>query len=34
LTITLLAEIGRGVEVHEMDDRIVRDCIDWLKQRA
>jgi 3-dehydroquinate synthase len=34
LTITLLAEVGRGVEVHEMDDRIVRNCIDWLKQRA
>ena len=34
LTVTLLAEVGRGVEVHEMDDRIVRNCIDWLKQRA
>ena len=34
LTITLLAEVGRGVEVHEMDERIVRNCIDWLEQRA
>jgi len=34
LTITLLAEIGRGVEVHEIDERIVGDCIDWLEQRA
>jgi 3-dehydroquinate synthase len=34
LTITLLAEIGRGEEVHEMDERIVGDCIDWLEQRA
>ena len=34
LTVTLLAEIGRGVEVHEMDERIVGDCIDWLEQRA
>jgi 3-dehydroquinate synthase len=34
LTVTLLAEIGRGVEVHEMDERIVGSCIDWLEQRA
>ena len=34
LTVTLLAEIGRGVEVHEMDERIVGNCIDWLEQRA
>ena len=34
LTITLLAEIGRGVEVHEMDERIIGNCIDWLEQRA
>ena len=32
LTITLLADIGRGVEVHEMDERIVA-AIDWLEQR-
>jgi 3-dehydroquinate synthase len=34
LTITLLAGIGRGIEVHEMDDQIIRSCIDWLEQRA
>jgi 3-dehydroquinate synthase len=34
LTITLLTEIGRGQEVHEMDERIVGNCIDWLEQRA
>jgi 3-dehydroquinate synthase len=34
LTITLLAEVGRGMEVHEIDERIVGNCIDWLKQRA
>jgi 3-dehydroquinate synthase len=34
LTITLLAGIGRGVEVHEMDTRVVEQCIDWLEQRG
>jgi len=34
LTITLLAGIGRGVEVHEIDTRIVEQCIDWLEQQA
>jgi 3-dehydroquinate synthase len=33
LTVTLLAGIGRGVEVHEMDEKIVDRCIDWLEQR-
>lgn len=33
LTVTLLAEIGRGVEVHEMDDAAIIDAIGWLKQR-
>jgi 3-dehydroquinate synthase len=33
LTVTLLAGIGRGVEVHEMDERIVGQSIDWLEQR-
>jgi 3-dehydroquinate synthase len=33
LTVTLLAAIGRGVEVHEMDERIVSQSIDWLEQR-
>ncbi|PWT87120.1 MAG: 3-dehydroquinate synthase [Acidobacteria bacterium] len=32
LTITLLAGIGRGVEVHEMDEKIVGESIDWLEQ--
>ncbi len=34
LTVTLLADIGRGVEVHKMDPAIVSRCIDWLEQRA
>ncbi len=34
LTVTLLAELGRGVEVHEMDPALVNECIDWLEQRA
>ncbi|HXW30565.1 MAG TPA: 3-dehydroquinate synthase [Xanthobacteraceae bacterium] len=34
LTITLLAGIGRGVEVHEMDTGIVEQCIDWLERRG
>jgi 3-dehydroquinate synthase len=33
LTVTLLAGIGRGVEVHEMDEKIVDRCVDWLEQR-
>ena len=33
LTITLLAGIGDGVEVHEMDDTLVLRCIDWLGRR-
>jgi 3-dehydroquinate synthase len=34
LTITLLSEIGRGVEVHTMDHELVGRGIDWLEQRA
>ena len=34
LTITLLAGIGRGVEVHKMDTHIVEQCIDWLEHGA
>jgi 3-dehydroquinate synthase len=34
LTITLLAEIGRGIEVHEMDVELVGRSIDWLAQQA
>ena len=34
LTITLLAEIGRGIEVHEMNAERINRCIDWLQQQA
>ncbi len=34
LTITLLDDIGVGVEVHEMDERMVLQAIAWLKSRA
>ncbi|WP_289155002.1 3-dehydroquinate synthase [uncultured Salipiger sp.] len=33
LTITLLREIGVGVEVHEMDHALVAEAIDWLRAR-
>lgn len=33
LTITLLAEIGRGVEVNEMDAALAEAAVDWLAQR-
>ena len=33
LTVTLLAEIGRGIEVHEMNPELVGRCIDWLQQQ-
>lgn len=33
LTITLLDGIGRGVEVHEMDSKVIRQASDWLKGR-
>jgi 3-dehydroquinate synthase len=33
LTVTLLSEIGTGVEVHRMDERLVLSSIDWLKSR-
>jgi len=34
LTITLLADIGIGVEVHEIDHRLMRQALDWLRDRA
>jgi 3-dehydroquinate synthase len=34
LTITLLSDIGVGVEVHEMDEAKVLQSIAWLKERA
>lgn len=33
LTITLLSDIGTGVEVHEMDVDLVSQSIAWLKER-
>jgi 3-dehydroquinate synthase len=33
LTITLLAEIGRGVEVHEIDTALMQKCILELSRR-
>ena len=34
LTITLLEGIGVGVEVHEMDEPLILQSINWLRQRA
>jgi 3-dehydroquinate synthase len=34
LTITLLDDIGIGVEVHEMDHDLILASIDWLRERA
>jgi 3-dehydroquinate synthase len=34
LTITLLESIGRGLEVHEMDEALIAQCIDWLELHA
>jgi len=34
LCITLLQEIGRGIEVHEIDLGIMRKCVDFLLQRG
>jgi len=34
LTVTLLREIGRGVEVHTMDESLVVEAIRWLAERA
>ena len=33
LTITLLSDLGTGVEVHEMDGDLVAQSIAWLKER-
>ncbi|MEM9030909.1 MAG: 3-dehydroquinate synthase, partial [Pseudomonadota bacterium] len=33
LTVTLLSDIGVGVEVNDMDDAHIRDAIAWLKNR-
>jgi 3-dehydroquinate synthase len=34
LTLTLLSDIGTGVEVHEMDDALVEQSIAWLQARV
>ena len=34
LTITLLEGLGRGVEVHQMDEQLILQSIDWLKART
>jgi 3-dehydroquinate synthase len=34
LTVTLLAEVGRGVEVHHMNETLVERAIRWLRTRA
>ncbi len=34
LTVTLLADIGVGTEVHEIDREIMRDAMVWLKSRS
>jgi 3-dehydroquinate synthase len=34
LTVTLLADIGHGIEVHEMNAEMVGRSIDWLQQQA
>lgn len=34
LTITLLKELGTGIEVHTMDDRAIGEALDWLRAEA
>lgn len=34
LTVTLLAAIGRGVEIHQMDETIIDQAIRWLRARV
>jgi 3-dehydroquinate synthase len=33
LTVTLLGEIGRGLEVHQIDGETMIECLRWLKAR-
>jgi 3-dehydroquinate synthase len=33
LTVLLLAEVGRGTDVHQLDERLLGDCINELKSR-
>jgi 3-dehydroquinate synthase len=34
LTLTMLADVGQGIEVHELDDALVLRGLDWLRARA
>jgi 3-dehydroquinate synthase len=34
LTVTLLESLGRGREVHELDERVIRASLRWLRERA
>jgi 3-dehydroquinate synthase len=34
LTVTLLAAIGHGVEVHAMDEELIERTIEWLRGRS
>ncbi|MEA2837159.1 MAG: 3-dehydroquinate synthase [Bradyrhizobium sp.] len=34
LTVTLLADIGCGIEVHNMNTELVGGCVDWLQHQA
>lgn len=34
LTITLLSELGTGVEVHTMDQKLIGEALDWLHAEA
>ncbi|HEY8610389.1 MAG TPA: 3-dehydroquinate synthase [Roseomonas sp.] len=34
LTVTLLAGIGHGVEVHAMDEALIADAIEWLHEQG
>jgi 3-dehydroquinate synthase len=34
LTVTLLERIGRGLEVHDLDERLILSSVSWLRARA
>lgn len=34
LTVLLLRDIGKGEDVHSMDNNLLDECIDWLKLDA
>jgi 3-dehydroquinate synthase len=33
LTVLLLADVGRGVDVHQLDEGLLGECVDELKAR-